>query len=247
MALGGEIGVVELVALLVLSARFVEPLIVAADLMGALRIAENSLGRLQALLGDEPLPEPSEPQRPAGNDIAFDGVSFGYGPGTPVLDELSFHIGEGTLTALVGPSGSGKTTVTRLIARFWDVDEGSVSIGGVDVRQLANDDLIARLSLVFQDVYLLEGSILDNIGLGRAGASDEEVIAAGRAAQVDEIVERLPQGWATEVGEGASGSPAGSANGSRSPGPSSRTPRSCCLMRRRRPSIRPTRCWSPRP
>ncbi|MEM8923445.1 MAG: ABC transporter ATP-binding protein [Actinomycetota bacterium] len=203
-ALGGGVSVAELVALLVLVVRFVEPILVAADLAGALRVAENSLARFDELLSTPPLPQPSEPQTPSGNDIVFTDVGFGYEPDTPVLDGVGFHLPQGSVTALVGASGSGKTTVTRLIARFWDVDEGSVSIGGVDVRQIASEDLLNRLSLVFQDVYLFEGTILDNIRLARADATDEEVMAAGRAAAVDEITDRLPDGWHTSVGEGGS-------------------------------------------
>ncbi|MEM7338714.1 MAG: ABC transporter ATP-binding protein [Actinomycetota bacterium] len=202
LALGGEIEVALLVALLVLAARFVEPLIIAADLMGALRIAENSLDRFSELLADEPLPEPASPQIPASNALAFSSVRFGYQPDTPVLTDVSFTADQGTVTALVGPSGSGKTTITRLIARFWDVDAGSVTIGDVDVRMITTEQLMARLSLVFQDVYLFEGTIMENIRLGRPGATDLEVIEAAAAAQVTEIVDRLPDGWYSQVGEG---------------------------------------------
>ncbi|MEM7275840.1 MAG: ABC transporter ATP-binding protein [Actinomycetota bacterium] len=203
-ALGGDIGVPVLVALLVLVVRFVEPLFVAADLMGALRVAENSIGRLNDLLDDEPLPEPGpdEATVPLDHGITFDDVTFGYDPDQPVLAGVDFEARPGSVTALVGPSGSGKTTITRLIARFWDVDSGAVRIGGVDVRHIPTEALMNRLSLVFQDVYLFDGTIMDNIRLGRPDASDDEVMAAGRAAQIAEIVERLPGGWHAAVGEG---------------------------------------------
>lgn len=201
LALGGSIEVAELIALLVLAARFVEPMVVAADLGGALRMARNSLGRIDEVLAAEPLPEPEAPRQPSGAAIELDRVSFAYGD-RPVLDGVSLRVPERTMTALVGPSGSGKTTVTRLVARFWDVDAGTVRVGGCDVRDLTTADLMRQLSLVFQDVYLFEGSVEDNVRVGRPGASDAEVRAAARLARVDEIVERLPQGWATPVGEG---------------------------------------------
>lgn len=204
LAIGGTLGVAELTALLILVVRFVEPLIVAADLMAALRIGENSLARLGDLLDDEPLPEPTNAVNPTQSSLRFESVRFGYEPDRPVLRNISFSAEPGTVTALVGPSGSGKTTVTRLLARFWDVDAGSVSIGGVDVREIATEDLMAKLSFVFQDVYLFEGTILDNIRLGSADASDNDVIAAAKSARVDEIVARLPDGWYTQVGEAGS-------------------------------------------
>jgi ATP-binding cassette subfamily B protein IrtB len=108
------------------------------------------------------------------------------------------------MTALVGPSGSGKTTITRLIARFWDTDTGVVRLGGVDVRDIADDQLRERISLVFQDVYLFDGTIEDNIRVGRLNATDSEVREAAHLAGIDEIVARLADGWATSVGEGGS-------------------------------------------
>ncbi|MEM9564539.1 MAG: ABC transporter ATP-binding protein, partial [Actinomycetota bacterium] len=202
LALGGDVSVAEFVALLVLTVRFVEPLVVAADLMGALRLAESSLARLSELLAEPTLPEPETPTLPVSSEIEFDGVRFGYESERPVLDGIDFVARPGTVTALVGASGSGKTTVTRLIARFWDVDGGTVRVGGADVRDVTTEHLMSQLSLVFQDVYLFEGSIIDNIRLGRMDATDDEVIEAGRAARVDEIVDRLPDGWQTQVGEG---------------------------------------------
>lgn len=201
LALGGDVGIAEFVALLVLTVRFIEPIVLAAELQGSLRIAEASLGRLSDLLDEPTLPIVTESPEPVSSEVVFEGVDFGYDSGRPVLSGVGFVANPGTVTALVGPSGSGKTTITRLIARFWDVDAGAVRIGGIDVRQLTTEALMSRLSLVFQDVYLFEGTILDNIRVGRRDASDDDVIAAGRAARVDEMVERLPDGWDTEVGE----------------------------------------------
>jgi ATP-binding cassette subfamily B protein len=202
LVLGGSIGAPELVALLVLAARFVEPLVAAADLGAALRMAGNALGRVEAVLATPPLPEPETPATPRDASIELVDVRFGYRPGEPVLDGVSLHVPPRSMTALVGPSGSGKTTVTRLVARFFDVDAGSVRIGGVDVRELGTEALMAQVSLVFQDVYLFEGTIVENIRLGRPDATDEQVREAARLARVDEIVARLPDGLDTRVGEG---------------------------------------------
>lgn len=202
LAVGGSLGAPELLALLVLGARFVEPMVNAADLGGAMRMAANSLGRINAVLAEPTLPEAAEPVSTRGADIEFDRVHFGYTPRRPVLSGVSLRVPERTMTALVGASGSGKTTITRLVARFFDVDSGAVRIGGADVRDIAPSELASRVSLVFQDVYLFEGTIEDNVRLGKPDATDEEVRTAARLAAVDEIVDRLPLGWKTAVGEG---------------------------------------------
>ena len=205
LALGGSIGATEVVVLLVLAARYTEPMVAAADLSGALRIARNSLDRMDELLSTPALPEAAVPREAGPPTIELDGVGFAYagdGDQRPVLDGLSFTVPAGTMTALVGASGAGKTTVARLVARFADVDRGVVRVGGVDVRDLSTTDLLAQVALVFQDVYLFEGSIADNVRVGRPGATDAEVTAAARLARVDEIVERLPAAWDTQVGEG---------------------------------------------
>jgi ATP-binding cassette subfamily B protein len=203
LALGGTVDPPVLVALLVLAARFVEPLVMAADLGGAIRMAGNALDRVHAVLAVPPLPESSSPgPEPAGDDVELRDVGFGYVPGEPVLHGVSLRVPARGMTALVGPSGSGKTTVTRLVARFFDVDSGAVLIGGVDVRMLTTEQLMARVSVVFQDVYLFDTTIAENVRVGRPSATDEEVRAAARAALLDEVVERLPDGWDSRVGEG---------------------------------------------
>ncbi|MCO1574876.1 ABC transporter ATP-binding protein/permease [Crossiella sp. SN42] len=201
LALGGSLGVPELLALLVLAARFVEPLAMAADLGGVIRLGRNALHRMTELLAAPLLPEPAAPRKPGDASIELVDVSFGY-DSRPVLSNVSLRVPPRSMTALVGPSGSGKTTVTRLIARFFDVDSGSVRVGGVDVREIAGEQLMSLVSLVFQDVYLFEGSIEENIRVGRPGASEEQVRAAARLARVEEIVERLPGGWSARIGEG---------------------------------------------
>lgn len=139
---------------------------------------------------------------PGGSGIEFAHVSFSYDGQRPVLDDVTFTVPERTLTALVGPSGSGKTTLTRLVARFWDVTDGSVRIGGTDIRDMSTEDLMARIALVFQDVYLFDGTIEDNIRLGSPDADNEQVRRAARLAGLDEVADRLDDGWDTRVGEG---------------------------------------------
>ena len=146
----------------------------------------------------------SSDQDPAFSDscVALTDVSFAYEADHPVLRGVSFQVAPGTMTAIVGPSGCGKTTIARLVARFYDVDAGSVSVGGRDVRQWDTAQLMAQLSLVFQDVYLFDDTLEANVRIGRADASDDDVKEAARLSGVDEIVERLPLGWKTRVGEG---------------------------------------------
>ncbi|MDU4962538.1 MAG: ABC transporter ATP-binding protein [Sporomusaceae bacterium] len=141
---------------------------------------------------------------PANHAIVFDNVSFAYEPGKPVLRDISFLAAPGSVTALVGGSGSGKTTITSLIARFWDIDAGAIRIGGQDIRQLQPDQLLAMISMVFQDVYLLNDTIYNNIRIGRPDASRDDVLGAAAAAHCREFIERLPNGFDTLVGEGGS-------------------------------------------
>ncbi|WP_228989204.1 ABC transporter ATP-binding protein [Streptomyces sp. DH8] len=203
LALGGSLDAAEFIALLVLSARFVEPIMLTSELGGAIRVAQNALTEINELIDTPTLPEPEISRRPDGTDIELDGVRFGY-HGSPVLDGLSMRVPQGRMTALVGPSGAGKTTVIRLIARFFDPDAGAVRIGGVDVREMTTEELTSVISAVFQDVYLFDGTILENVRLGRPDATDEEVQAAARTARVDRIADRLPGGWDAPVGEGGS-------------------------------------------
>lgn len=207
LATGNEITPARITALLVLGVHFLQPLAVIAAAASALRATRAAVDRIDTVLSTPPLPEPARPHPVAGLDasVALDGVRFGYeGSATPVLDGLDLTVSAGSTTALVGPSGAGKTTVTKLIARFADVDAGAVRIGGVDVRELAGNDLMNMVSLVFQDIHLLDGTIEENIRLGRPDASAAEVREAARRARVDTIADRLPEGLASRVGEGGS-------------------------------------------
>lgn len=188
---------------LLLSYRFVEPLLEVAGYGEALRGARNQLDGVREILAAQPLPQPSQPQSPADHSVTLRDVRFRYGASeTEVLRGVSLEVAPGSMVALVGASGSGKTTLMRLVARFFDVTGGQVLVGGVDVRQMTSDQLAAQISQVFQDTYLFQGSIADNIRLGRPGASDDELAEVVRLAGVETLVERLPEGLETLVGEG---------------------------------------------
>ncbi|MFE3453390.1 ABC transporter ATP-binding protein [Nonomuraea sp. NPDC059194] len=201
LSLGGNIGAAEVLAILVLAARCADPLLSLSDIAGKVRGARSELARLDTVLRTEPLPEPREPIQPVGHDLEFDSVTFRHGDRT-VIDEVSLSVPEGQRLAVVGPSGAGKSTLLQLLARFYDVDAGAVRVGGVDVRAISSEVLMEQIAIVFQDVYLFDGTIEENVRLGRPDASVAEVRAAATAARLDEVIERLPGGWATNVGEG---------------------------------------------
>ena len=163
--------------------------------------ADEAVGRLDEILTQQPMPESEEHQHPQGVAVRFDHVTFTYpGAARPALDDVSFSVQPGQVTALVGPSGGGKTTAASLIPRFWDVDQGCVSVGGVDVREMDSRDLMRQVAFVFQDTRLFKESLLNNIRASRPDASREEVLSAARAAQCGDILEKLPQGLDTVVG-----------------------------------------------
>ena len=163
---------------------------------------DGNVARMDEILNIPKLPKTEHPQKPAGNDIVFKNVTFSYTEKTSekALDNVSFTAKQGQITAIVGPSGSGKSTIANLISRFWDVSSGSITIGGVDVRNMAENDLMRYVSFVFQDIFLFKQSILDNIRMGNPSASDEQVIAAAKAAQCHEFISKLPDRYHTVVG-----------------------------------------------
>ncbi|MEU4077967.1 ABC transporter [Streptomyces venezuelae] len=201
LALGGNNGAAEVLAILVLAARCADPLLSLADIGGQIRGARYELARLDTVLHTEPLPEAPEPIQPVRHDLEFESVTFRHGDRT-VIDNLSLSLPQGQRLAVVGPSGSGKSTLLQLLARFYDVDAGAVRVGGVDIRAVDSQVLMAQFAIVFQDVYLFDGTIEENVRLSRPDADEAEVWAAATAARLDEVIERLPGGWSTHVGEG---------------------------------------------
>ncbi|WP_028922461.1 ABC transporter ATP-binding protein [Pseudonocardia acaciae] len=200
--LGGRIDATSALIALVLVLSVYAPLLALLSVMEVLRLADASMARFSRVAEAPVQPEPAEPLEPADAGLSFDRVSFGYLPGRPVLHEVSFTVPERSMTAIVGPSGSGKSTVLSLLARFWDVDSGAVRIGGVDVRSLGARRLYASVSVMFQDVYLFQGTIFDNIAFGRPETEPERVHAAAEAAQAHGFITALPDGYDTRVGEG---------------------------------------------
>lgn len=227
LAVGGSVSPVEAIVSIGLLLRFTQILVDIGTLASAFETRRPVLDLSHEVLSAPELPilpassdqdpsssdqDPDSPdQNPAspyqdpslsGSAVVLTDVSFAYEADHPVLRGVSFQVAPGTMTAIVGPSGCGKTTIARLVARFYDVDAGSVSVGGRDVRQWDTAQLMAQLSLVFQDVYLFDDTLEANVRIGRAEASDDDVKEAARLSGVDEIVERLPLGWKTRVGEG---------------------------------------------
>ena len=163
--------------------------------------ADEAVGRLDEILSQEPMENTGIEKQPADAAVSFDHVTFTYpGMDRPALSDVSFAVRPGQVTALVGPSGGGKTTAASLIPRFWDADSGSVSIGGVNVKEMNTEDLMKQTAFVFQDTRLFKESLLENIRAARPDASREEVLSAAHAAQCDDILEKLPQGLDTVVG-----------------------------------------------
>ncbi len=202
-ALGGPVDIGTAVIFLVLVLQVYAPLVQVAVQVENLRLGDAALQQIGDIMDLEPQRQPSEARaEPGSADVTFDGVAFGYEAGAPVLDDITFTATAGTMTALVGASGTGKTTILNLVARFWDPTDGLVRIGGVDVRDLTADQLFDAITVVFQDVYLFQGTIRDNIAFGRPGADDAEIEAAAMAAQAHDFIAALPDGYETRVGEG---------------------------------------------
>ncbi|MDR1404467.1 MAG: ABC transporter ATP-binding protein/permease [Candidatus Methanoplasma sp.] len=199
----GSLTVSAFLMFLILGYAFCEPLKVISMYLAEMRFMNVAADRIAGVLGQKPLPEPDESKVPEKYDIEFKDAAFSY-EDKRAIDGVSVKLPEKSITALVGPSGSGKTTMTNLIARFWDVDSGSVTIGGIDVRDMHTDDLLRLVSVVFQDVYLFNDTIFNNIRIGNTDASREQIIAAAKAAECHEFIEALPEGYETMVGEGGS-------------------------------------------
>ena len=207
LSIAGTVGPVEAVVSIGLLLRFTQILVSIGQLTSAFETRRPVLDLSHEILSAPELPTPdgrrSSGEAPAssGASVALEDVSFSYEADRPVLQGVSFRVDPGTMTAIVGPSGCGKTTIARLIARFYDVDAGSVRVGGGDVREWDTADLMAQLSLVFQDVYLFDDTLEANVRVGNPDATRADIEEAARLSGVDEIVERLPLGWDTHVGE----------------------------------------------
>lgn len=210
LQIGAQVGggtsldsVVALIVTMSLVVRFIDPLLDVAAYSEVLRAVRGQLKAVADIFSANPLPESAQPLVPLDASVELCGVGFRYEEGQKdVLREFSLRIEPGSMTALVGASGSGKSSVLKLIARFFDVQRGAVKLGGVDVRDISSELLAQQISQIFQESFLFQGSIADNIRIGKPDASEEEVLAAAAQAGVTEILERLPQGIETPVGEG---------------------------------------------
>lgn len=203
LLLNGQITVLTFFMFLLVVTRMYEPLQISLQNLSAIISADTNCKRMDEILSYEEQ-EGNEELTNDGYDIQFDHVSFAYKDGEQVLSDVSFMAKQGEVTALIGPSGGGKTTVTRLAARFWDNDTGSITVGGMKVTDIDPEKLLSLYSIVFQDVTLFNDTIMENIRIGRQGATDEEVMEAARLAHCDEFVERMPEKWNTMIGENGS-------------------------------------------
>ena len=199
LILSGQIDFMLLFLFLLVITRVYAPFDQSLALIAEMFVSQVSADRMNEIY-DTPTAEGAEVFQPKGHDIEFDHVGFAYDK-KKVLDGVSFTAREGEVTALVGPSGSGKSTCARLAARLWDVTEGSIKVGGVDISTVDPEALLTDYSMVFQDVVLFDDTVMENIRLGKRGATDDEVRAAAEAANCGEFICRLPQGYDTPIGE----------------------------------------------
>ena len=188
---------------LLAASRLYDPLQAALQNLAAVIATRTNVARMNEIM-DHPVQEGTQDLTNQGCNIVFEGVGFSYGEGERVLRDVSFNARQGEVTALVGPSGGGKTTVSRLASRFWDADQGRITVGGMDISRVDPEALLSLYSIVFQDVTLFNNSILENIRIGRKDATDEEVLEAARLANCNEFAEKLPQKWDTLIGENGS-------------------------------------------
>ena len=200
---GGELSFLYFLGFLFAAARLYDPLGLVLQNIAAIFNAKLKIERMRAIQ-EQPVQTGVETCDPENFDIVFDHVKFAYRDGESVLEDVSFTARQGQVTALVGPSGGGKSTACKLAARFWDIQGGKITLGGIDISTVDPETLLKHYSFVFQDVVLFRDTILENIRLGRRGATDEEVYAAAWAARCDEFVRELPEGYQTVVGENGS-------------------------------------------
>ena len=196
----GTLDVLTFFLFLLVVSRLYDPLQSALQNLAAVISTRTNIARMNEIL-DHPIQQGDSRLTNQGCDIVFDHVGFAYNTGETVLEDVSFTARQGEVTALVGPSGGGKTTASRLAARFWDLDRGKITVGGMDISKIDPEALLSLYSIVFQDVTLFDNTILENIRIGSKDATDEQVLAAARLANVDEFVEKLPNGYHTNIGE----------------------------------------------
>lgn len=202
--LDGSLATATMIGLLIITLRMLDPIATLGELAGHVQVNSDAIRRVRELLAVPSLPEPEQPAQPDGADIELRGVRFGYRDGEPVIDQVNAVLPQGSLTAIVGPSGAGKSTLLKLIGRFFDVDAGSLTIGGRDVRELGSAGVSRLTAQVFQDVYLFDGTIADNLRMADPNAADADLERVARIVRLDEVVARLPHGWKTRVGEAGS-------------------------------------------
>ena len=196
----GEIDIPLFFMFLLVASRLYAPLEGALQNLAAVISTKTNINRMNEIF-DQPIQTGSNTMTNQGYDIVFDHVGFAYNTGETVLKDVSFTAKQGEVTALVGPSGGGKTTVSRLAARFWDISKGNITVGGMDISKIEPETLLSLYSIVFQDVTLFNNTIMENIRIGRKGATDEEVIAAARLANCEEFAAKLPDGYHSMIGE----------------------------------------------
>ena len=200
LLIAGEIDIPLFFMFLLVASRLYAPLEGALQNLAAVISTRTNINRMNEIL-DHPIQTGGDRVTNEGYDIVFDHVGFSYNTGETVLKDVSFTAKQGEVTALVGPSGGGKTTVSRLAARFWDIDKGKITVGGMDISKIEPETLLSLYSIVFQDVTLFNNTIMENIRIGRKEASDEEVIAAARLANCEEFAAKLPDGYYSMIGE----------------------------------------------
>ena len=203
LLVAGQVDFLVFFVYLLAVTRVYDPINVILQAIAELMDMSLSLERMRAI-ENEPIQTGSTSFEPQGYDVVFEDVGFAYADGEDVLGSVSFKAREGQVTALVGASGSGKSTAVKLASRFWDVSSGAIFVGGVDVSTVDPETLLSAFSEVFQDVVLFDDTVRENIRLGKKDATNEEVLAAARAARCDEFVERLPNGYDTMIGENGS-------------------------------------------
>ena len=203
LLVNGKLGVLTFFMFLLVASRLYDPMQAALQNLAAIIAMRTNVARMNEIL-ECPVQTGRDNLTNNGCDISFEHVGFAYTGGEVVLKDVSFTAKQGEVTALVGPSGGGKTTVSRLAARFWDIQKGKITVGGMDVKEIDPEKLMSLYSIVFQDVTLFDNTIMENIRLGKKGATDEEVMAAARLANVDEFAEKLPDKWNTNIGENGS-------------------------------------------